>query len=198
MSQLISPPVTAPRDPSTTPNPRRYYSPVERAAATLVQTAEESGGACTVIDVEVAPGGGTGLHYHKTYAERFTVVSGELGVQIGKQHRTLKPGETAIVPLMALHRWYNAGQEPALVRVALHPGSAGFERCMQIAYGLARDGQMTKGGAPKHITHLAVLLDLGDMGIPGVVGLIAPIMRLIATRARRTGIERALIARYCS
>ncbi len=57
---------------------------------------------------------------------------------------------------------------------------------------------MTKGGAPKHITHLAVLLDLGDMGIPGVVGLIAPIMRLIATRARRTGIERALIARYCS
>ena len=77
MSQLILPPVIAPSDTYTMPNPRRYYSPVERAAATLVQTAEESGGACTLIDLEVAPGGRTGLHYHKTYAERFTVVSGE-------------------------------------------------------------------------------------------------------------------------
>ncbi len=197
MRQLIPPPVIALSDTYTPVHPRRYYNPVERAAATLVQTAEESGGACTVIDVEVAPGGGTPLHYHTTYVEQFTAVSGELGLQIGKQHRTLKPGETAVVPMMALHRWYNAGQETVLMRVALRPGSTGFEHCLQIAYGLARDGQMTTGGMPKHITHLAVLLDLGDMGGNGVVGLIAPIMRLIAKRARRTGIERDLIDRYC-
>ena len=55
MSQLITPPVIAPSDTYTTFNPRRYYNPVEQAAATLVQSAEESGGACTLIDVEVAP-----------------------------------------------------------------------------------------------------------------------------------------------
>jgi mannose-6-phosphate isomerase-like protein (cupin superfamily) len=176
---------------------RRIYNPVQKDAVTFLKTSEETGGACTVLDMEVAPGGGNKLHYHTTFAEHFTVVSGEFGVQIGKEHFTLKPGESTVVPVMARHRWYNTGQQTALVRVELRPGNLGFERSLQIAYGLARDGFMNKQGLPKSIVHLALLVELADTGVPGFFSFIAPLMRMIAKRARRNGVERALIERYC-
>lgn len=197
MSQVIAPPMVTTIDIQTTIHPRRIYNPVQKDAAIFVQTSEESGGVQTILDLEIAPGGGNSLHYHKTFAERFTVISGEFGVQVGAEHFTLKPGATALAPMMTLHRWYNTSAETAMVRVELLPGNTGFERSLQILYGLARDGLVNKQGLPKHITHLALLLELSDTGLPGLASAIAPIMRVIARYARRKGIERELIARYC-
>jgi mannose-6-phosphate isomerase-like protein (cupin superfamily) len=190
------PDIAASAQPDTTQQ-RRIYNPVQQDAVTFVQTAEETNGACTVLDMEVAPGGGNKVHYHSTFAEHFTVVSGGFGVQIGTEHFTLKPGESAVVPSMARHRWYNIGQQTALVRVELRPGNLGFERSLQIAYGLARDGFMNKQGVPTSIVHLALLVELADTGVPGFFSMIAPLMRVIAQRARRKGVERELIERYC-
>jgi quercetin dioxygenase-like cupin family protein len=178
-------------------NPRRIWNPVPKDAATFVQTAEESGGARTLIDLEVAPGGVNSVHYHTTFDERFTVVSGEFGVQVGNEQFTLKPGETVVAPAMTLHRWYNASPETAMVQVELVAGNTGFERGLQIAYGLACDGLMRQDGTPKNIVHLALLIDLTNTGIPGFFGSIAPIMRIIAKHARRKGLEQQLIDRYC-
>ena len=176
---------------------RRIYNPIQKDAVTFLETADEIGGARTVLDMEVAPGGGNTLHYHTSFAEHFTVISGEFSVQIGKEHFKLKLGKSAVAPIGSLHRWYNTTQEAALVRVELRPGSIGFERSLQIAYGLARDGCMNKQGLPKSIVHMALLVELADTGIPGFFSVIAPLMRMIAKQARRKGIERGLIARYC-
>jgi len=203
MSQLVanvSTPVHIPADNPTrgTLNAsQRIYNPVQKDAATFLQTSAATDGACTVLELEVAPGGGNGLHYHKTFAEHFTVVSGEFGVQIGKETFTLKAGEAASVPPFALHRWYNNMGETAIVRVELRPGSAGFERTLQISYGLANDGLVNRQGLPSSIVHLAILADISDTIVPGFFAHILPILRLIARRARRTGVERELIERYC-
>lgn len=37
---------------------RRYYHPIQKDYATFLQTSEETGGERTLIEVEVAPGGG--------------------------------------------------------------------------------------------------------------------------------------------
>ncbi len=150
MSQALAPRVTAPTiDRHNAGGSRRIYNPVQKDAATFVQTAAESGGLRTVLDLEVAPGGGNMLHYHKTFDEHFTVLTGEFGVQIGTQQFTLRPGESATVPTMTLHRWYNTSTEPAMVRAELKPGSVGFERTLQICYGLAQDGLANRQGLPK-------------------------------------------------
>ncbi len=182
---------------SDTKQSRRIYNPLQKDAVTFVQTSLETNGACTLLDMEVAPGGGNMLHYHTSFAEHFTVISGEFGVQIGKEQFELKPGGSAVAPVMALHRWYNTSQQTALVRVELRPGNTGFERSLQIAYGLARDGFMNKQGLPKSIVHMALLVELADTGVPGFFSAIAPLMRMIAKRARRKGVERELIERYC-
>jgi mannose-6-phosphate isomerase-like protein (cupin superfamily) len=59
---------------------RRYYHPLPKDYATFLKTSEETGGEYTLIEVEVAPEGGTELHYHKTYDEHFEVVEGTLEV----------------------------------------------------------------------------------------------------------------------
>jgi len=188
--------VPEPAQPGTTPS-RRIFNPIQKDAITFVRTAEETGGAYSLADMEVSPGGGNILHYHTTFAEHFTVVSGEFGVQIGKDRFVLKPGESALAPAMAVHRWYNNTQQIATVRIELRPGNTGFERSLQIAYGLARDGLSNRKGVPKSIVHTALLIELSDTNVPGFLSVVAPLLRVIAKRARRKGIERELVDRYC-
>ncbi|MBX3063807.1 MAG: cupin domain-containing protein [Anaerolineae bacterium] len=176
---------------------RRIYNPIQKDAATFLQTSEETNGAMSLLEIEVAPGGGNALHYHTSFAEKFTVISGEFGVQVGKEAFALKPGESATAPKMSLHRWFNNTSEMAVVRVELTPGNAGFERSLRIAYGLATDGLVNDKGIPKNIAHLALLIELSDTGMPSIFSLIKPVMRRIAASARRRGIEQELIQRYC-
>jgi hypothetical protein len=45
--------------------------------------------------------------------------------------------------------------------------------------------------------YLAVLLDWSDMRLPGIFTILEPLLRLLAKRARRKGIDRELEERYC-
>ncbi len=172
---------------------RRYYYPQQKDYATFLETSEESGGERTLIEVEVAPGGGTPPHYHKTYEERFEVLEGELEVHVGGDTRTLKVGQKASVPTNTLHNFRNLTDGPTTFLVELRPGSAGFEKALKVGYGLASDGR----NPFYHPYYLAVLLGWSDMRLPGLFTVAEPLLRLLARRARRKGIDRELEVRYC-
>jgi quercetin dioxygenase-like cupin family protein len=176
---------------------RRYYHPLQKDYATFLKTSEETGGEYTLIDVEVAPGGGNASHYHKTYDEHFEVVKGALEVLVGEETTTLRPGEKAVAKKNVLHRFRNTTEEPTTFLVELRPGHAGFEKALKAGYGLARDGRTLSDGTPSNPYHLAVLLEWSDMRLPGVFTLAEPLLRLVARRARRKGIDEELEARYC-
>ena len=175
---------------------RRWENPVQGDVATLVESSAETGGERTVLELEVAPGGGNILHRHRTYAERFRVRSGQLWVEVDGHGRILGPGEEAVAHVNALHRWSNAGRDRAVAEVELRPGHAGFEAALRIAYGLARDGKVRKDGSPRNPVHLALLLELSEMQLPGARRVGAAPLRLIAAIARRRGVLRELDARY--
>ena len=137
---------------------RKIYNPVQRDSVTFLKTSKETGGAYTLVDVELAADGGVGLHYHKTYSEKFTVITGTLGVMLGKQDQHLKKNESATAEPNILHRFYNSSSEPVRFQVELRPASEGFERSLQVAYGLARDGKTNSKGIPLNIFHVALLL----------------------------------------
>src|SRR3712207_5356398 len=84
---------------------RRYYHPGQKDYATFLETSEESGGERTLIEIELAPGGGNAPHYHVTYDEHFEVLEGALEVQLGTASRTLQPGEKAVAHKTVLHRF---------------------------------------------------------------------------------------------
>jgi quercetin dioxygenase-like cupin family protein len=205
MAQALSTPTTATTGrndtretaQATTAADRRIYNPAQKDAVIFLETAEETNGAYSLLQMEVAPGGGNVLHYHKAFAEHFTVISGEFGVQVGKDVRVLRPGQSAVAPAGSRHRWYNTSQQTATVRVELRPASPGFERMLRITYGLARDGQVNQQGLPTNIWHMALLVEMSDTSPTGLFSAVAPLLRALAKLARRRGIERELVERYC-
>jgi mannose-6-phosphate isomerase-like protein (cupin superfamily) len=175
---------------------RRIYNPIQKDYATFLETSEETGGEHTLIEIEVAPGGGTTPHYHLTYAEHFEVISGALQVMVGGETRTLTAGEKAVAPKNTLHNFHNATDEPTTFLVELRPGSKGFEKALRVAYGLAADGLSNSKGLPKNPYHTALLFEWGEGRLPGVFAFLEPVFRLLARRARRKGIDRELEERY--
>lgn len=176
---------------------RRFENPRQKDTVTLLRTSDETGGALTLAEVELAPGGGNEAHCHTLFEERFEVVRGTLGIELdGRVHR-LGRGESAVVPKRAIHRFFNDTREPVIFRVEIAPASRAFEQAFQIAYGLARDGRVTPGGLPLNPLHAAVLSEMTGTHLPGVFELLSPVTAWLAAQARRRGIDRELIARYC-
>ncbi len=176
---------------------RRIYNPIQKDYATFLETSDETGGEHTLIEIEVAPGGGTTPHYHLTYAEHFEVISGALEVMVGGETRTLTAGEKSVAPKNTLHNFHNATDRPTTFLSNSHPGHGGFEKALRVAYGLASDGHSNSKGLPKNLYHTALLFEWGEGRMPGLFGVLEPVFRLLAKRARRKGIDKDLERRYC-
>jgi quercetin dioxygenase-like cupin family protein len=176
---------------------RRSHNPVIQDWLTFVETSQESRGRWSRLEIDLAPGGGNGLHVHRSFTERFEVVEGEIGVQLGRDRHRLGPGQDLQVPAGVPHRFFNATDTRARFRVELTPGHDGFEDTLRIAYGLAADGLTDARGMPRHPTHLALLMEMGDTTVAGPAALLVPLFRRIARRARARGVEAELVRRYC-
>jgi quercetin dioxygenase-like cupin family protein len=181
---------------STTTASRRVYNPVQKDAAIFLETVEESGGTRTLIQVELAPGGGNAVHRHLEFAEHFEVLEGALIVHLDGIDHVLRPGDTAVAAAGRLHCFKNAADTTTVFRVELRPGHRGFERVLQIAYGLAEDGRVRGDGTPKNLFHLAVLVTDSGSRIAGPLRVLEPAFGLLARIARRRGIERELALKY--
>lgn len=177
-------------------NSRRIYNPVQKDYVTFLQTADETHGKSTLVEVELAPKGGVGIHYHKTYSEKFDCMEGELNVQAGRKIYRLLPGETVIAEPYVNHRFFNTSEAVTKFMVELRPGCKGFEQSLQVAYGLARDGETNSKGFPKNVLALAWLFEISESNLPGWRSIFEFILRKQAAKARRVGLDKQLIEKY--
>src|SRR5688572_5139169 len=69
----------------------RIENPVQGDAVTFLERSARR----TFGLLEVAPGGKVTPLYHRSYTERFKVISGRLDVMLDGERRTLAPGEEA-------------------------------------------------------------------------------------------------------
>jgi quercetin dioxygenase-like cupin family protein len=89
-------------------------------------TAEQTGGAFSMFEIVVPPGGGPPLHRHAP-CEAFHVVEGTLIILGADGAETpAGPGDTVVIAAGAPHSYRNPGPGNARVLVTLAPG--GFER----------------------------------------------------------------------
>ena len=181
---------------TTATTSRRFYNPVQKDAAIFLETAEETNGTRTLLQVELAPGGGNGVHKHLDFAEHFEVLEGALTVHLDGIDHLLGPGDTAVAAAGRLHCFKNAADTTTVFRVELRPGHRGFERALQIAYGLAEDGRVRRDGTPKNLLHLAILVTESGSRITGPMRVLEPVFGLLARVARRRGIDRELARAY--
>jgi len=177
-------------------NPRRIYNPVQKDYVTFIETSGDTNGARTVVEVELAPGGGVGLHFHKTYIEKFEVAEGELKVQLGKTVHALCAGQSATAEREVHHRFFSESKDVCKFRVTLEPASRGFEESLQIGYGLARDGKCNSKGMPKDPLTLAWLFSISESNLPGWRSVFEFLLRAQAKKALKKGIDKELREKY--
>ena len=175
---------------------RTIYNPIQKDTVTFLKTAADTNGEYTLVEVTLADGGGVGLHYHKTYAEKFDCTEGELKVQLKKTVNTLLPGQSATAEPNINHRFFNASQNICKFRVELRPASRGFEQSLQIGYGLARDGETNSKGFPNNRLALAWLFDISESNLPGWMSIFEFILRRQAQKAKKLGLDQELIRKY--
>jgi len=153
---------------------RVFVNPIYKDKATVLKTEEDTGGAFTLGELIVYPGGGNFMHTHSAFEETFTAIKGELGVALGDKKHYLSPGQSITVPLHKPHHFFNPTNEPITCQVKFVPGHDDFIKGIAIAYGLAEDGRTDKEGKPKNPAHLALVVDLTDtqpVGLPKTVSV---------------------------
>lgn len=175
---------------------RKIYNPVQKDYVTFIKTATDTNGEYTLVEVELADGGGVGLHFHKTYSEKFDCMDGEVQVQLGNKIYKLTAGQSATAEKNINHLFRNRSSRSCRFRVELRPASRGFEQSLQIGYGLANDGLCRKNGFPKDPLALAWLFDISESNLPGWRSVFEFILRRQAKTARKKGIDRLLLENY--
>lgn len=174
-------------------------NPLIKDQVTFIKTTRETAGALTEIEVELSPGGGTPLHFHKDFTEQFIVLEGELSIQLGKKLvKILRPGMAYTVRKMEVHRFYNATDKKVKFTTIIAPGSAGFENSLRILYGLAGDNLTNKKGIPHSIISMAVISNMSGMYLPGIFKLLSPLFNILAGIGCRKGIDKQLLGKYCN
>lgn len=171
---------------------RVIENPIIKDRITFLKTTEETNGEYLLLQLEVAPHGGNLMHYHTTFTEKFEVVEGQLDVMVNSEHKVLTAGQSALVPLMVHHRFFNTSDKPVTALLEIRPARQ-FEKSLRVAYGLARDGKTNGQSLPTSIWHLALLFQLGESYVPGLPLFIQrAIFGVLASFAKRLGKDKEL------
>lgn len=139
-------------------------------------------------DLWLQPGAAVArAHIHDHLVERFEVLAGEVGMQVGKDHRLARPGDGVIeVPARTLHDWWNAGDGVAHVHIeVIGEPAVRFTAMMEAVFSLGALGRVDAAGAPGPLWLSAIAHEYRD-----VIRLPSPpaaLLSALAMLARRTG-----------
>ena len=92
----------------------------------LLITSDETGGAMSMIETDVAPGGGPTYHSHSREDETFYVVSGAAEIQIENEIFLCNTGDRVYGPRNIFHTYRNVGGTDLKMIIVYTP--AGFEQ----------------------------------------------------------------------
>ena len=123
-------------------------NPVTGERIVFHKTSRETGGEAVEIEVYVRPGGVVAAaHVHPFQSERFEVISGRIGMKLGRRTLEAGPDDIVVVEPGTPHKFWNAGEDElhfvAVVKPALQ-----FERLLETMFGLAVDGKTNRKGMP--------------------------------------------------
>jgi quercetin dioxygenase-like cupin family protein len=123
---------------------------------TFVETAGDTGGEWTLIEVELAAGGGVPMaHVHPYQSETFEVLSGELSMKCGRDRIVAQAGDVVNVAAGKVHKFWNETAYPVRFRCTVAP-ARDFERFIETMFALAADGKLNKRGMPSPLRLAAI------------------------------------------
>jgi mannose-6-phosphate isomerase-like protein (cupin superfamily) len=84
-----------------------------------------TGGVYSMYAIDIAPdGGGASPHFHRTFAESFQVLAGEVELYDGRGWVEAGPGAHLFIPVGSVHGYRNRSPEPVSLLMLSCPGIA--------------------------------------------------------------------------
>jgi quercetin dioxygenase-like cupin family protein len=164
-------------------------NPVSGERFVFHTTAGESGGQLLEFDLVVQPHGRVpGGHVHPGQQESFEVRAGLMRFRKGLRTVTAAPGDLVVVEPGTYHRFANAGDEPAIVRVRVTPALR-MEDLFETVAGLAADGRTMASGLPRPLDLALFMREFRDeVAAPVTPGLVRAVMAPLAAIGERRGL----------
>jgi quercetin dioxygenase-like cupin family protein len=154
------------------------------------RTADDTAGALLAFDLVVSPDGRVpGGHVHPVQQESFEVLTGIMKFRKGLRTVVARPGDTVVVPPGAFHKFANAGDQPAVVRVRVEPALR-MEQLYETVAALAVQDRTLRSGMPKPLD-LAVFMREFEQEVraPVAPGLVRAVLAPLAWVALRSGLD---------
>jgi mannose-6-phosphate isomerase-like protein (cupin superfamily) len=147
--------------------------------------AAESGGAFVEMEFILPPGCvPPPPHVHPHQVESYEVLAGHFDVVLDGRWRTLAPGDSASVPIGALHTFKNGSKDVVRVRNR-HTPAMRFEEFIERTCRTLQAAGVRRRRDPRIPLYLSmVMLDFGDTLFPGRARERLP-MQALAALARR-------------
>lgn len=124
-------------------------NPVSGETFEFLQTAGDTDGEFLAFNLTLTPDGTVpGTHVHPEQEERFEVLSGTMKFKLGHKTIVAGAGEMLVVPAGTRHRFSNAGDRDAHVRVEVRPALR-MEELFETTVELAEEGRVLSSGMPK-------------------------------------------------
>lgn len=162
-------------------------NPVSGERITFRRTAADTNGELLEFDLTLAPDGHVpGAHLHPEQEERFFVHSGRMEFRLGFRKILAEAGDSVTVPAGRVHKFRNASDAPAQVRVQVVP-ALDMEELFETTVALAKEGNTNRKGMPKPL-HLALFVKrfAREVRAPfppvAIVNLLMAPLRVIARR----------------
>ena len=131
-------------------------NPITGERIVFNKTSAETNGEAVEIEVYVRPGGVVAAaHVHPYQTERFEVISGRIGMKLGRRKLEAGPNDIIVVEPGTSHKFWNAGDEELRFVTVIKPALQ-FERLLETMFGLAVDGKTNRKGMPNPL-RLAVI-----------------------------------------
>jgi mannose-6-phosphate isomerase-like protein (cupin superfamily) len=166
-------------------------NPVTGERIVIRRTAADTGGTLLAFDLYLTAGGHVpASHVHPFQEERFTVVEGRMKFRQGVRIVTAGPGQTVAVQPGTIHRFANAGDEPAHAVVEVRPALR-MEELLRTTAALAREGRTLPNGMPSPLDFALFLEEFErEVAIPAVPrALVRAAIAPLARAARRRGLD---------
>jgi quercetin dioxygenase-like cupin family protein len=165
-------------------------NPVSGERFVFHETAADTGGELLAFELEVPPGGRVpGAHVHPSQEELFEVVRGTMRFRKGRRGVTAEAGDSIVVPPGTAHRFANAGDVPARIRVEVRPALE-MEQLFETVAALAREGRTFAGGMPRPLDLALFMRRFEDeVQAPVTPALVRIAMSPLAWLGRRRGLD---------
>jgi quercetin dioxygenase-like cupin family protein len=151
-------------------------------------TADDSAGELLTFDLVVGPHGRVpGGHVHPAQQESFEVLAGTMRFRKGPRLVTAGPGETVVVPPGTFHKFANAGDERAVVRVE---PALRMELLFETVVALAAEGRTLRSGLPRPLDLALFMREFeAEVASPVAPGLVRAVMAPLAWLGSRRGLD---------